>query len=469
MYNKYIKYKKKYLDLKKLIGGEINILTTSNSPLTNSNSNIIKYNSDNKITIEDSNSNKYKFYDIVSKKYIDYLGSDIEYISGEYGIGNSNYVNIENKSKYKNLINYIVKNKLPCYFREDFDEKSILVIAYDNEPYLSAKAGGSLYNFILGLNYFKYNYLIIGNNQKWIGWTGRMYEYIECLGKLPENQRLIMSDARDVLINNTYETLLNKFIKKDGDKSIIFSTEFGCCVGPMYFYRPGDIFEVDNTNNNTFKYKKKKEASFNQNFWRERYRQDKNIIDPNIDVWKSFFNKVSEVSPNFELNNLNFGIHGGNCKMILDLYTLFDMQPNGEDDQHLASEIFWLEKTQGKKNIKLDYNQEIFNNTSYYWNDNCSGNVKRSPYYNELRQYGQKYLYGNIYKDESVNVREVYKKEGNYLKLTLNTGTKKEITSLPNFIQTPGKDWQCYNAIVKLLPYCQNAKCYYYYTSGEVK
>ena len=49
----------------------------------------------------------------------------------------------------------------------------------------------------------------------------------------------------------------------------------------------------------------------------------------------------------------------------------------------------------------------------------------------------------------------------------------KGVESVPSFIQTPGKDWNCYNALIDKLKYCNTPKkCYYYEavlgSSGEV-
>jgi hypothetical protein len=451
-YKKYLKYKNKYIQLQKRIssgGAKITKLI---------NNNYIRIDLEKKGFIALTNKDNYEYYKSQDNKEFEkvYYNTDQKYIIGEYGIGT---VNIENLRDEK-LKKYILDNNLPCKFNENFSKDEILVIAYDNNPYLSEIAGGSLYNFVLGLEHYNYNYIIIGNNQKWEGWTGRMMEYIKCLKLLPESQKLIMSDARDVLINNTYDDFKKKFEKYDGNNKIIFSTEVGCCVGPMWFFKPGDKFKKSTNTSLSFNYLK------NTNY---KHQGNKYIPDT-VKSWINFFDKLITKPDLKDLKNLdwifnylNFGLHCGNCKLILDLYKLFDMQ-KGEDDQHLASEIFYLEKQEGNNKIILDYKQDMFSNSAFKHKlRKCTKDVFKNQYYNDKLMDKDDNLdttYKSIYElknDESGGL-EVYKKDDNKIKFSYNDSKP----TYPNFIQSPGKDWNCYNGVIDLLDYCDN--CYYYQT-----
>ena len=148
------------------------------------------------------------------------------------------------------IYQYIKKNKLPHYI----SGKNILIISYDNKPYINADTGGATQNFINGLNYFGYDFVLLGKDQPWAGWVGRQKEYIQFINMISnKNIYIILSDARDVLVNNDYsnfELNLDKLYQLYDDKNkdkLLFSTEVGCCVGPMHIYPPGTI--LDNKNN----------------------------------------------------------------------------------------------------------------------------------------------------------------------------------------------------------------------------
>jgi hypothetical protein len=114
--------------------------------------------------------------------------------------------------------------------------------------------------------------------------------------------------------------------------------------------------------------------------------------------------KAMEKSGQDYYYSLNFGLQFGKAKDIIKLFELMNIQP-GDDDQGLAYKVFY----EYPDIIELDYKNNLFSN--------CVDLEKTD---------------------------EIYKWNNNEW-ISLKTG------SVPSFIQTPGKNWECYNKLLEKL------------------
>jgi hypothetical protein len=365
-------------------------------------------------------------------------------------------------SKYDTLKKYINDNKLP---HKITDSKKYLVISYDNNP------DGSTLNFINGLEHYGYDYLIVGNKLKWDGWFGRMVEYRKILSMLDPDQIVIFSDARDVLINveyNKFAVNLNSLYSRYKDTAknkIVFSVEVGCCVGTMHQYEPKTVLNVSaNT--------KLKTAPLLGKY-------DPDILEKWFIEFKSMFTNFNtkyysnQLPSDYQWINLNFGIMGGKVNKLDSMFSLFNMQ-SGEDDQHLSSEF----AIQNQSGVIIDYLSEVFSNTAWmHYTRSCTVDTEKDPHFkNDFEEHHLKnstnYYRGNMTQFNKVNRIDTYKynsSQKNY-DFVIKNASGSDVTTTPAFIQSPGKDWNCYNKLVKDLPYSsKNSKTHIYTSSSTTE
>ena len=92
----------------------------------------------------------------------------------------------------------------------------LYLLTYENKENTSTK------NLIYLCKKNNFDYKIIGQNKEWNGWYGRTIEYINALNSIDENKYVVLSDGRDVLINEDCSSFLNKAINLYSNKKIIF-------------------------------------------------------------------------------------------------------------------------------------------------------------------------------------------------------------------------------------------------------
>jgi hypothetical protein len=170
------------------------------------------------------------------------------------------------------------------------------------------------------LQAYHYKYEIVGKGHEWDGWYGRVSKYREHINQIEDDETYVLiSDGRDVLINEEYNTFIKKAIdmyKQNGD-SIIFSSETGCCnIGGEY------------------------KGS------REEYIE-------------KIRNKFRELKPHDNESPyiyLNYGVIFGKCKDFKKMYDIMDMQPNYDDQGTIVLRI-----TENKfGDFTLDYQTYLF-------------------------------------------------------------------------------------------------------------
>ena len=416
---------------------------------------------------------------------------------------------LSNNIKYNKLNKYLIKNNL-IYNIENLDTNLPLVITYDNQSVNNYK-NESFINFLKGLNYYNYNYIVCGINRKWDSWYGRYKTYLELLNNIPDEQLIFITDSRDVLVNNSSEDFIknyNKIIKiyNDEEKNkIIFGTEIGCCVNQLWHYSPGTVFSnirkenniniedntsIENNNllnliKNTNKIKleqNKSEYSLYPTYGLIRdyiniYSNEKKFPWEHWINWNNLFKEkfveanlkynlgINDV--NYPITKLNFGMIVGINKNVIKMFNTFDLRP-GEDDQHMASEFFFMRP----EIIILDYTQILLSNTGYKHSfRKCTSKTMNNTNYNFL--FNDHLNDHKEYVETNVYTREEFPEQGIMygfdIELLKYFFTYDNIISFPCFIQSPGKDWNCYNELLYRLPYCDDKMCSFYYNLEETQ
>ena len=412
---------------------------------------------------------------------------------------------------YEKLNKFIKKYSVNLLYNlENLNTDLPLIITYDNQSIYNEK-NESFVNFLKGLNHYKYNFIVCGINTKWDGWYGRYITYLELLENIPDDQLIFVTDSRDVLVNDSPAEFVknyNKLTRIYNDKNknkIIFGTEVGCCVNQMWHYSPGTVFAnidnekisniKDNINKNIFDKIIRNEsnnklidhldqieieendAEYNSNPTYSLVRDDTKIF-LNGDTypwehwikWNNIFKEKFEESVkkyklvlnnDYPLIKLNFGMMVGKNKYVLKMLKLFDLR-SGEDDQHLATEFFYMRPEM----VILDYTQILLSNTGYKHSfRKCTSKTMNNTNYNtnfndHLNDHDE-YIDMNVYTRDDIPEQGImYGFDIEHLKYFF---TYDDIINYPCFIQSPGKDWNCYNELLYRFPYCDDKMCSYYY------
>lgn len=419
----------------------------------------------------------------IIKKTINNDGEDYKYLELK---------NVSTNPIYDKLNKYLKKYDINfIYNLENLDPDIPLVITYDNQSVRNEK-NESFINFLKGLNYYKYNFIVCGIHNKWDGWYGRYITYLELLDNIPLNQLIFITDSRDVLVNNSptefvanYDKLKKKYNDELGNK-IVFGTEVGCCVNQMWHFSPGSVFKdfnkepnlsdqkitnIKNMTNNdpdsTFGLIRNKEIFPNGNTfpWEHWVKWNNLFIDRFNYAVQKYNLEIKDKK--YPIIKLNFGLMVGICSSVLKFLKTIDLRV-GEDDQHLASEFYFYRPDM----VILDYCQTLLSNTGYKHSfRKCTSKTMNNVHYNvnfndHLNDHNE-YIDFNVYTREDIPEQGIiYGFDIQKLKYFF---TYENIISYPSFIQSPGKDWNCYNELLYKLPYCDEKMCSYYYNLDKTQ
>jgi hypothetical protein len=418
---------------------------------------------------------------------------------------------------YEKINKFIKKYDINLLYNlENLNLNLPLVITYDNQS-INNEKNESFVNFLKGLNHYKYNFIVCGINTKWDGWYGRYKIYLELLENIPEDQLIFVTDSRDVLVNDSpnefvknYEKI-TKIYNDEKKNKIVFGTEIGCCVNQMWHFSPGVVFkniddnnisvikdviskniiesEIKNNNYSLINYLDKIEIEENKSIYNSHptyslVRDNQKIFTNGKDYpwehwikWNTIFRerlieaikkyKLIMINNNYPLIKLNFGMMVGTNANILKMLKLFDLRA-GEDDQHLATEFFYMRPEM----VILDYTQILLSNTGYKHSfRKCTAKTMNNTNYNinfndHLNDHDE-YIDMNVYTREDIPEQGVmYGFDIQYLKYFF---TFENVINYPCFIQSPGKDWNCYNELLYRLPYCDDKMCSYYYNLEQTQ
>ena len=162
---------------------------------------------------------------------------------------------------------------------------------------------------------YGYSYLVTGRGTPWEGWYGRLLEYTKAIETMNDDRFVLFCDGRDVLINEYYDTFIEKAVNKyNQHQTIFFGAERLCCVG------------------------------------NGRNQQD---------IYRTFMENIGKEKTTFDYYYLNFGLCFGKVKDFKHLFQNMNIQKD-DADQGLAVVQFY----NNHKSLNLDYNQEIFTNNS---------------------------------------------------------------------------------------------------------
>ena len=172
------------------------------------------------------------------------------------------------------------------------------------------------------LTYFGYNdYSILGEGDPWEGWYGRNKKYREAIERLDDDQFVLFSDGRDVIINNYCSEFIDRatHLYDRIEKGVIFNSEQYCCnLGKEY----------TGTDEDAEKYKESIKAKF-----------------------------MSRAEPyNTIYPFLNAGVMFGKCRDFKELFSNMDLKP-GEDDQGV---IMKMHLNDNYDDFYLDYKNDLF-------------------------------------------------------------------------------------------------------------
>lgn len=382
--------------------------------------------------------------------------------------------------EYERLNKFLKKYDINfIYNLENLNQTKPLVITYDNQSVRNEK-NESFVNFLKGINHYKYNFIVCGINTKWDGWYGRYMTYLELLEQIPPTQLVFVTDSRDVLANNSPEEFssnYNKLTKLYNDPSkskIIFGTEVGCCVNQMWHYSPGSVFKDINQYRPLSSSKSEQDSHPTY----ELTRNDEFFPNGKTFPWEHwvrwnrlFIERFEEANLTYKLGitdykkypiiKLNFGLMVGLNSSVLKFLKTVDLRA-GEDDQHLASDFFFARPDF----VILDYTQILLSNTGYKHSfRRCTAKTMNNVHYNvnfndHLNDHDE-YIDFNVYTREDIPEQGImYGFDIQKLKYFF---TYNNLLSYPSFIQSPGKDWNCYNELLYKLPYCDEKMCSYYY------
>ena len=159
---------------------------------------------------------------------------------------------------------------------------------------------------------YGWNLTVLGKNETWIGFGTKIFKYTEHMKTLPDNDIIVIIDARDVLINDTSKTFLNRLKQFDIKNKIICSAEGGCC----------SIGEP--------------------------------AVSPALKAW------MEDISTHDILKFLNTGMICSKVKNMKKIYP-FDMKSEGQDDQN-AAVIYWSKHPYA---IVLDNHEKLFSNSMF--------------------------------------------------------------------------------------------------------
>ena len=203
-------------------------------------------------------------------------------------------------------------------------EDNLLVLTYDTDI-----SNTNVQNLVKLLDKNKYKYKILGNNEEWNGWYGRLNSYIKFMQTLNPDTYIILCDARDVLINQDSTSFISKASNEYKDK-LILSSEPNCCS------------RLDGPYKDNYISAKNKEMNI------------ENALSIYINYMKSMALKKSGQDYYY---SLNFGLQFGKVKDFLKVFKLMNIKPE-QDDQSLVYKIFY----EYPDLVELDYNNILFSN-----------------------------------------------------------------------------------------------------------
>tara|TARA_X000001036_G_scaffold428842_2_gene459186 strand:- start:250 stop:1110 length:861 start_codon:yes stop_codon:yes gene_type:complete len=223
--------------------------------------------------------------------------------------------------------------------------------------------------------------VVLGGGSPWTGFSAKWKAVLKFCKRLPREDVVIVTDARDVLCNRGMSGFLAMFNKvSDKGKKVVFGSEVGCCVDPMKEYGPGEILGKNG---------KKKRLADNSKKWfeNEEYGDELDASGYYNNQWTRWFSKIAPKNAKSGVA-LNAGMGVATASMWKKVIPQLKIQSDSEDDQTLWSSLMYIKSDI----IKLDYEGKIFTNTNVWDLRGCfvTWDSKRKSWRNRKTQ---KYSY----------------------------------------------------------------------------
>lgn len=226
----------------------------------------------------------------------------------------------------------------------------ILLLSYDTN-HSSTSSKGSLQYLLKSAESKKWSYKAIGDGDEWVGFGQKSIAIIDEIPKLIKKYGkdliLIVSDARDVIVNRKPAYFKRTFDKVRYNRNIVFGAEIGCCVYPMKEFPPGTF--ITRTG--------RKDKAITS----DKYHENKNHNFS--DNWVNFMKKNQKKLPKVKeewFRALNAGMYAGYATSILRMLKRFRPLNLNENDQALWSNAM----ISFPRTVMLDYNNELFSNAN---------------------------------------------------------------------------------------------------------
>lgn len=195
----------------------------------------------------------------------------------------------------------------------------------------------------------------VGQGSTFKGFGSKYEAVLPALNRLAPDSLVVVSDGRDVLVNNaptnSHAGIVDEFfdtfqkLTSQNPGAIVVSAEAQCCVSALTHFAPGELFGVDG--------KRTKRACYSG--------QDDCLWtgDDKAQPWESFMHDLASANgaSGHEDIFLNAGLMAGR---VADLISIIKEADFGEleDDQAVLTDYMY--RNPGK--IVLDYGQELFGN-----------------------------------------------------------------------------------------------------------
>ena len=209
---------------------------------------------------------------------------------------------------------------------------------------------------------------LFGQGEHFDGYGSKYSAVLPVLQKMDPTELVVLSDGRDVLINNpafgnsaTAQIAIAEFraafdaLTSQNPHAVVVSAEAQCCVSALTFAQPGDYFSPDGS-----RAQKACNSGKSNCLWNG---------DDKAEPWEIFMQTLAQErtgDKNFEDVYLNAGLMAGRVEDLIHVIESVAIE-NEEDDQAVLTDYMY----QYQDTIILDYGQTLFGNNRASEEDSC--------------------------------------------------------------------------------------------------
>ena len=209
---------------------------------------------------------------------------------------------------------------------------------------------------------------IFGQGEHFDGYGSKYSAVMPILKELSPETLVVLSDSRDVLLNNpafsgqeTMASAVEGFraafdrLTEDHPHAVVVSAEAQCCVSALTFVEPGDYFAEDGSRQQRACSSGASGCGWNG--------------DDKAEPWENFMQTMARErtdGEDFDDVYLNAGLMVGKAENLVRLIEAIALD-NKEDDQAVLTDYMYV----NNEAIVLDYGQTLFGNNRAGEQDNC--------------------------------------------------------------------------------------------------